>query len=180
MAASACCRTASACCRRKVAAFKIEKLKAFIIKYYDISKTYSLQFHLFYSVNLPYFYFFIHGFQGSRTIAPRKNCPPTPKLTLNQILTLPGGGGQFSSGAIVPNTNPNWGGEQHSSGGNCPDTGFQSSILHKLKNTLNCLLKLSKDNNRSFLVASATSINKHNYLIYKNKQYKSCNLKIMK
>ena len=121
MAASACCRTASVCCRRKVAALKIEKLKAFIIKYYDISKTYSVQFHLFYSVNLPYFYFFIHGFQGSRTIASRKNCPPAPKLTLNQILTLPGG--QFSSGAIVlsppnpktnpdldPNTNPNWGG----------------------------------------------------------------------
>ena len=48
---------ASVCCRRKVAALKIEKLKAFIIKYYDISKTYSVQFHLFYSVNLSYFYF---------------------------------------------------------------------------------------------------------------------------
>ena len=87
---------ASVCCRRKVAALKIEKLKAFIIKYYDISKTYSVQFHLFYSVNLSYFYFFIHG--------------------------------------------------------------FQSSILHKLKNTLNCWLKLNKDNNRSFLVAYTTSI----------------------
>ena len=87
---------ASVCCRRKVAAVKIEKLKAFIIKYYDISKTYSLQFCLFYSVNLSYFYFFIHG--------------------------------------------------------------FQSSILHKLKNTLNCWLKLNKDNNRSFLVAYTTSI----------------------
>ena len=54
---------ASVCCRRKVV--KIEKLKAFIIKYYDISKTYSVQFHLFYLVNLPYFYFFIHGFQSS-------------------------------------------------------------------------------------------------------------------
>ena len=31
---------ASVCCRRKVAAVKIEKLKAFIIKYYNISKTY--------------------------------------------------------------------------------------------------------------------------------------------
>ena len=28
---------ASVCCRRKVAAAKIEKLKAFIIKYYDIT-----------------------------------------------------------------------------------------------------------------------------------------------
>ena len=46
----------------KVAAVKIEKLKAFIIKYYDISKTYSVQF---YSVNLSYLYFFIHGFQSS-------------------------------------------------------------------------------------------------------------------
>ena len=27
---------ASVCCRRKVAAVKIEKLKAFVIKYYDI------------------------------------------------------------------------------------------------------------------------------------------------
>ena len=35
---------------------------------------------------------------------------------------------------------------------------FQSSILHKLKNTLNCWLKLNKDNNRSFLVAYTTSI----------------------
>ena len=56
---------ASVCCRRKVVAVKIEKLKAFIIKYYDISKTYSVLFHLFYSVNLSYFYFFIHGFQSS-------------------------------------------------------------------------------------------------------------------
>ena len=46
MAASVCCRTASVCCRRKVAAAKIEKLKAVIIKYYDISKTYSVQFQL--------------------------------------------------------------------------------------------------------------------------------------
>ena len=37
---------ASVCCRRKVAAAKIEKLKAVIIKYYDISKTYSVQFQL--------------------------------------------------------------------------------------------------------------------------------------
>ena len=56
---------ASEYCRRKVAAVKIENLKAFIIKYYDISKFYSLQFHLFYSVKLSYFYFFIHGFQSS-------------------------------------------------------------------------------------------------------------------
>ena len=81
--------------RGKVAAVKIEKLIAFIVKYYDIIKTYSVQFHLFYSVNLSYFYFFIHG--------------------------------------------------------------FQSSILH-IKNTLNCRLKLNKDNNRSFLVAYTTSI----------------------
>ena len=55
----------SVCCRRKVAAVKIKKLKAFIIKHYDISKTYSVQFHLYYSVNLSYFYFLIHGFQSS-------------------------------------------------------------------------------------------------------------------
>ena len=42
---------------------------------------------------------------GSRAIALEENCPPTPKLTLSQTLTL------FSSGAIVwllpnPKTNP--------------------------------------------------------------------------
>ena len=73
--ASVRCRTASVCCRRKVAAVKIENLKTFIIKYYDIRKTYSVQFHLFYLVTFSYFYFFIHGFRGSRTIAPEKNCP---------------------------------------------------------------------------------------------------------
>ena len=73
--ASVRCRTASVCCRRKVAAVKIENLKTFIIKYYDISKTYSVQFHLFYLVTFSYFHFFIHGFRGSRTIAPEKNCP---------------------------------------------------------------------------------------------------------
>ena len=31
-----------ACCRRKVAAVKSEKLKVFIVKYYDISKIYSV------------------------------------------------------------------------------------------------------------------------------------------
>ena len=36
---------ASVCCIRKVAAVKIEKLKAFIIKYYGISKTCSVQIH---------------------------------------------------------------------------------------------------------------------------------------
>ena len=81
------------CCRRKVAAVKIEKLKAFIIKYYDIT-TYSVQFHLFHSVNLLYFFY-------------------------------------------------PW---------------FQSSILHKLKNTLNCWLKLNKDNNWVFLVVYTASI----------------------
>ena len=35
--------------------------------------------------------------------------------------------------------------------------GFQSSILRKLKNTLNCRLKLDKYNNRSFLVAYSPS-----------------------
>ena len=34
------------CCKRKVAAAKIEKLKVYIIKCYDISKTYSVQFGL--------------------------------------------------------------------------------------------------------------------------------------
>ena len=53
------------CCRRKVAVVKIEKLKVFIIKYYDIRKTYSVKFHVFCSVNLSYFYFFIHSFQSS-------------------------------------------------------------------------------------------------------------------
>ena len=106
--------------RTYVAAVKSEKLKVFIIIYYNISKSYSVQFHLFYSVNLSHFYFFIHG--------------------------------------------------------------FQSSILHKFKNTLNRWLKLNKDNNLSFLVAYTTSIpaSKHNYLIYKSKQYKSCNLKLVK
>ena len=47
---------------------------------------------------------------GSSTIAPEENCPPTPKLTLTQTLTL--NSGQFSSGANVwlspnPNTSPN-------------------------------------------------------------------------
>ena len=59
VAASVCCRrtppvAASVRCRRKVAAVKIEKLRAFIIKYYEIGKTYSV---LLYSVNLSYFYF---------------------------------------------------------------------------------------------------------------------------
>ena len=44
--------------------------------------------------------------------------------------------------------------------------GFPSSILHKLKNTLNCCLKLNNDNDWSFIV----SISTNNYLIYKNKQ----------
>ena len=34
------------CCKRKVAAVKIEKLKVYIIRFYDISKTYSVQFGL--------------------------------------------------------------------------------------------------------------------------------------
>ena len=57
----------------KVAAVKIEKLKVFIIKCFDISKTYSVLFHLFGSVKKPsvrfgsvqfnsYFYFFIYSF----------------------------------------------------------------------------------------------------------------------
>ena len=87
--------------------------------------------------------------------------------------------GQLSQGKLPPNpkTNPKprW--------GNCPDTGlilgqlgFQSSVLHKLKNKLNCRLKLDKDNNRSFLVAHTTSI----YLIYKNKEHESSNPKLVK
>ena len=48
-------------------------------------------------------------YTSSRTITPKENCPPTPKLTLSQTLTLTGG--QFSLGAIVwlppnPKTNP--------------------------------------------------------------------------
>ena len=47
---------------------------------------------------------------GSSTIASEENCPPTPKLTLTQTLTLTGG--LFSSGEIVwllpnPTANPN-------------------------------------------------------------------------
>ena len=46
---------------------------------------------------------------GSRAIASEENCPPTPKLTLSQTLTLTEG--QFSLGAIVwfppnPKINP--------------------------------------------------------------------------
>ena len=45
-------------------------------------------------------------------------------------------------------------------------------------------MKLNKDNNRSFLVPHTTSIpailSKHNYLVYKNEQYKSCNPKLVK
>ena len=52
---------------------------------------------------------FSQDIQGSRTIAPKENCPPTPKLTLSQTLTLTEG--QSSSVAIVwlspnPKTNP--------------------------------------------------------------------------
>ena len=99
--------------RWKVAAVKIEKLKAFIIKHYDITKTYSVQSYL---DNLSHLYFFIHG--------------------------------------------------------------FQSSILHKLKNTrqtvLNGLFWLLT------LLVFQLALSKHNYLIYENKQYKSCNLKLVK
>ena len=35
--------------------------------------------------------------------------------------------------------------------------GFESTILHKLKNMINCHLKLNKDNNWSFLVAYSSS-----------------------
>ena len=76
------------CSRRKFAAIKSEKLKVFIINYYDSRKIYSAQFRSSCSVNSSCLYFFI--------------------------------------------------------------LGFQSSILHKLKKTLNCRLKLRKDNNRSF------------------------------
>ena len=36
--------------------------------------------------------------------------------------------------------------------------GFQSSVLHKLKNILNCHLKLNKENNWSYLIAYSPSI----------------------
>ena len=36
-------------------------------------------------------YFSKFWFKGSRTIASEENCPPTPKLTLSQILSLTGG-----------------------------------------------------------------------------------------
>ena len=49
--------------------------------------------HVFNTVSLSYF--LIYVFNGSRTIAPKENCPPTLKLTLT--LT----GGEFSSGAII-------------------------------------------------------------------------------
>ena len=145
------CRTASVCCRRKVAAVKIEKLKAFIIRYCDISKTYSIQFHLSCSVNLSYFYFFIHGFQNSRTIAPEENWPPPKPKTNPKLNANPNRGTIFFGGNCLvapnpktnpdfgPNPNPNPGG--FSLEGNCPDTDFQSSILHKLKSTLNCRFK---------------------------------------
>ena len=40
--------------------------------------------------------------EGFRTIASMKNCPPTPKLTLTETLTLTAG--QFSSGSNCPDT----------------------------------------------------------------------------
>ena len=80
--------------------------------------------------------------KSSRTIAPEENCPPTPKLTLTQPLTLTGG--QFSSGAIVwlspnPKTNPNLDPSpnpkrgQFSSGVNCPDTIRKSDVSENTK-----------------------------------------------
>ena len=68
---------------------------------------------------------------GSRTIAPEKNMPSTPKLTLTQTLTLTRE--QFSSRTIVwlplnPKTNPNVDPDPNPNrgsiffGGNCPDT----------------------------------------------------------
>ena len=42
----------------------------------------------------------VHSFQnGSRTIGPEENCPPTPKLTLGQTATLTSGG-NFSRGQL--------------------------------------------------------------------------------
>ena len=109
---------ASVYCRKKIAAVKIEKLKAFIIKYYDISK-----------------------------------------------LIL------YSSTCSIQLT--------------CHIFIFSMVFSHQFSiNTLNCWMKLNKDNNRSFLVPHTTSIpailSKHNYLVYKNEQYKSCNPKLVK
>ena len=78
---------------------KLKSLKSLLLNITTLVKTlqlHSVQFHLFCSVNLSYFYFFIRR--------------------------------------------------------------FHSSILHKLKNTLNCRLKLNKDNGRSFLVNYTTII----------------------
>ena len=73
-------------------------------------------------------------FYGSRTIGPRENCPPTPKLTLTQTLSLTRQ--QFSSGAIAwlpPQTlkliltlakTPTLTQGHFSSGSNCPVTNF--------------------------------------------------------
>ena len=75
---------------------------------------------------------------GSRTIAPKGNCPPTPKLTLPLTPTLTEE--KYSSGAIVwlpsnskanpkldPNPNPNR--AQISSGGNYPDIDMVSGAI---------------------------------------------------
>ena len=90
---------------------------------------------------------------GSRTIGPDENCPPTPKLTLTQTLTLTRG--QFPLAAIVwlppnpkinpnldPNPNPNRG--QFSLGGNCPDT-YQNT--HDKKKECSCNLCIAMNSN---------------------------------
>ena len=91
--------------------------------------------------------------QGSRTIALEENCPPTPKLTSPQTLTLTEG--LFSLGAIVwlilnPKTNPNLdpksnpnrsrGGGGFPRGDNCSDTLNPKSNITKLKCLNFCFL----------------------------------------
>ena len=59
---------------------------------------------------------FVLFLNGSRIIVPDENCPPTPKLTLSQTLTLTGG-------TIFL-------------GGNCPDTFLYTTYDFYLKKFL--------------------------------------------
>ena len=86
--------------------------------------------------------------EGSRAIAAEENCPPTPKLTLTQTLTLTRG--QFYLGAIVwlsptlkltltLTQTPTLTGGQFYSGGNCPDT-LQEICSEKMLIERRCLI----------------------------------------